>query len=105
MPAGKHLSCNFSLWYAFFGLQKQPNHSDCGLFAIANANGQSPEVINYNTKVMRKHLAGYLEDKLVFHHFPARKRSVKYNGKLKIGSTQGVLYLPFAGRWRENDCL
>ena len=58
----------------------QPNHYDCGLFAIANAmticNGQSPKSLNYDTKVMRKDLAGCLEDK-VFRHFPARKRSVK----------------------------
>ena len=51
----------------FFDLQKQPNLSDCGLFAIANAmaicNGQSAEVLKYDTKVMRKHLAGCLEIK------------------------------------------
>ena len=68
----------------FFGLQKQPDHHDCGLFAIANAmaicNGQSPDGLNYNTKVMRKHLAGCLEDK-VFHHFPASKRSYKQKTK------------------------
>ena len=68
----------------FFGLQKQPDHHDCGLFAIANAmaicNGQSPDGLNYSTKVMRKHLAECLEDK-VFHHFPASKRSYKQKTK------------------------
>ena len=62
----------------------QPTPCDCGLFAIANAmairNGQSPESLNYDTKVMRTHLAGCLEDK-VFRHFPARKRSVKQETK------------------------
>ena len=51
----------------FFDLQKQPNPHDCGLFAIANTmaicNGQSPEGLNYNTKVMRKHLVGCLKIK------------------------------------------
>ena len=55
-------------------LQKQPNHYDCGLFSIANAmaicNVQSPKGLKYDRKVMRKHLAGCLEDK-VFRHFPA----------------------------------
>ena len=65
----------------FFGLQKQPNLHD---FAIANAmaicNGQFPEGLNYNTKVMRKHLAGCLEGK-VFRHFPASKKSAKQKTK------------------------
>ena len=43
---------------------------------MAICNGQSPEGLNYNTKVMRKHLAGCLEDE-VFRHFPASKRSFK----------------------------
>ena len=43
-------------------------------------NGQSPEGLNYDTNVMRKHLAGCLEDK-VFRHFPARKRTVKQETK------------------------
>ena len=68
----------------FFDLQKQPNLHDCGLFAIANAmaicNGQSPEGLSYNTKVMRKHLAGCLEDK-VFRHFPASKRMLNRKQK------------------------
>ena len=38
---------------------------------MAICNGQSPEGLNYNTKVMRKHLAGCLEDK-VFCYFPAK---------------------------------
>ena len=71
----------------FFGLQKQANHSDCDLFAIVNAmaicNGQSPEVLSYDTNVMRKHLAGCLEDG-VFRHFPARKRSVKQETKRSV---------------------
>ena len=40
--------------------------------AMAISNSQSPEGLNYNTKVTKKHLAGCLEDK-VFHHFPATK--------------------------------
>ena len=68
----------------FFDLQKQPDLHDCDLFAIANAmaicDGQSPEDLNYSTKVMRKHLAGCLVDK-VFRHFPATKRSVKQETK------------------------
>jgi len=76
----------------FFGLPKQPNHHDCGLFAIANAvcNGQSPEGLNYSTKVMRKHLAGCLEGK-VFCHFPASQEVL--NRKQK---GQALLYMPFA---------
>ena len=31
--------------------------------AMAICNGQSPESLNYDTKVMRKHFAGCLEDK------------------------------------------
>ena len=70
--------------------------TDCGLFATANAmaicNGQSPEVLKYNTKVMRKHLAGCLEDK-VLHHFPASNRSVKQKTSKseEIRSNQGLL--------------
>ena len=48
--------------------------------AIANAmaicNEQSPEIVHYDTKMMRQHLAGCLEDQ-VFHHFPARERFLK----------------------------
>ena len=73
-----------SFMVLFFDLQKQPNHSDCGLFAIANAmalcNGQTPEHLYYDVKGMRQHLAGCLEDK-VFRHFPARKRKVSQETK------------------------
>ena len=64
----------------FFDLQKQPYLFVCSPFAIANTmairNSQSPEVLKYDTKVMRKHLAECLEDKVLCHS-PASKRSVK----------------------------
>ena len=103
----------------FFDLQKQPNLHDCGLFAIANAmaicNGQSPEGLSYNTKVMRKHLAGCLEDK-VFRHFPASKRSVKQETKrsevLKVYCTcrlpeggEGMIACDNCGEWYHESCL
>ena len=65
-------------------LKKQSNHSDCGLFAIANTMalcyGQTPEYLNYDIKSMRQHLAGCLEDK-IFQHFPARNRRVTQQTK------------------------
>ena len=93
----------------FFGLQKQPNHYDCGLFAIANA------CLNYDTKVMRKHLAGCLEDK-VFRHFPASKRSVKQETKrsevLKVYCTcrlpeggERMIACDNCGEWYHESCL
>ena len=102
----------------FFGLQKQANRSDCGLFAIANAvaicNGQSPEFLNYNTNVMRKHLAGLLEDG-VFRHFPASKGSVKQTTKrsevLKVFCTcrlpekERMIACDNCGEWFHESCL
>ena len=97
----------------------QPNRYDCGLFAIANAmaicNGQSPESLNYDTKVMRKHLAGCLEDK-VFRHFPARKRNVKQETKrsevFKVYCTcrlpegeESMIACDNCGEWYHESCL
>ena len=64
-----HYFIDLVLWYFYYRiLQKQSNHSDCGLFAIANAmalcNGQTPEHLYYDIKGMRQHLAGCLEDKV-----------------------------------------
>ena len=103
----------------FFDLQKQPNLSDCGLFAIANAmaicNGQSPEVLKHDTKVMRKHLAGCLEDK-VLCHFPASKRRVKQktrksevikvycNCRLPDGGER-MIACDNCGAWYHENCL
>ena len=60
--------------------QKQPNSDDCGLFSIANAmaiiNEQEPELLNYDVDMMRRHLAGCLEDEMI-RHFPAKKRSLR----------------------------
>ena len=60
--------------------QKQPNSDDCGLFSIANAmaiiNEQEPELLNYDVDMMRRHLAGCLEDEMI-KHFPAKKRSIR----------------------------
>ena len=44
--------------------------SDCGLFAIANAMG------NYDTQLMRKYLAGCLNDKMM-RHFNSLQRIEK----------------------------
>ena len=53
---------------------------DCGLFSIANAmaiiNEQEPELLNYDVDMMRRHLAGCLEDEMI-SHFPAKKRSIR----------------------------
>ena len=91
------IQIRFLLWYFYQILQKQSNHSDCGLFAIANVmalcNSQTPEHLYYDIKGMRQHLAGCLEDK-VFRHFPARKRKVSQETK-KVRSNQGVLLLSF----------
>ena len=103
----------------FFGLQKQHNHSDCGLFAIANAmaicNGQSPEFVHYDTKMMRKHLAGCLEDK-VFRHFPASRRKIiqetKKSEVLKVYCTcrlpeggERMIACDNCGEWYHESCL
>ena len=52
----------------------------CGLFSIANAmaiiNEQDPEMFNYDVGLMRRHLAGCLEDQMI-RHFPAKKRSIR----------------------------
>ena len=60
--------------------QRQPNYQDCGLFAIANAMAiitkQKTELLNYDVGLMRRHLAGCLED-LMIRHFPAKKRTIK----------------------------
>ena len=83
--------------------------------AMAISNGQSPEGLNYNTKVTRKHLAGCLEDE-VFRHFPANKRSVKQETKrseaLKIYCTcrlpeggERMIACDNCGEWYHESCL
>ena len=103
----------------FFGQQKQPNHYDCGLFGIGNAiaicTGQSPEDLSYNTKVMRKHLVGCLEDKVI-RPFPASKRSIKQRVKrseiLKVYCTcrlpeggERMIACDNCGEWYHENCL
>ena len=44
--------------------------------AMAMCNGQRPEMLLYDSQLMRKHLAGCLEDKMM-RHFTAKKRSVR----------------------------
>ena len=82
---------------------------------MAICNGQSPEGLNYNTKVMRNTLAaGCLEDK-VFCHFPA-KRSVKQETKrselLKVYCTcrlpeggERMIACDNCGEWYNESCL
>ena len=85
------------------------------LTQMAMCNGQSPEGLNYDTKVMRKHLAGCLEDK-VFRHFPASKRSVKQETKrsevLKVYCTcrlpeggERMVACDNCGEWYHESCL
>ena len=47
---------------------------------MAICNEQSPESLHYDTKMMRQHLAGCLEDQ-VFRHFPASKRTISQEMK------------------------
>lgn len=42
---------------------------------MAICNGEQPEMLFYDTQLMRKHLAGCLEDKMMRHFF-AKKRSI-----------------------------
>ena len=58
-------------------LQKQPNFSDCGVFAIAFAvsicAGRKPQEQAFHVHAMRQHFLKCLEDKKITH-FPSRKR-------------------------------
>jgi hypothetical protein len=115
------LNHKLSFMVLFFDLQKQSNHSDCGLFAIANAmalcNGQTPEYLSYDLKIMRQHLAGCLEDK-IFRHFPARKRTITQETKktekinvycscrLPEGAHGGrMIACDGCGEWYHEECI
>ena len=56
-------------------IQKQPNYSDCGVFAIAVATtlliGKDPSKMMYRTKAMRAHLKDCF-DRRQMTHFPYR---------------------------------
>lgn len=47
---------------------------------MAICNGQYPEFLNYDIKMMRKHLARCLEDQ-VFRYFPASRREITQETK------------------------
>ena len=68
-------------------MQRQRNHSDCGVFAIAFAmaicNGQNPEELMFDINKMRHHLHDCLEDKQM-RHFPAHPRQRRQNKKETI---------------------
>lgn len=88
--------------------QKQPNCSDCGLFAIANAmaivNGQNPELLHYDVGVMRKHLAGCLEDRVITH-FHAKKRATrKMTRRTEVMKVYCVCRMPEEGGEKMISC-
>ena len=101
-------------------MRKQPNYSDCGLFAVANAmaicNGQKPEEQLYDVTITRRHLVGCFEDKQ-FRHFPARKRQIAWlTRRMEVVDVYCVCQLPKSpgekmitcdqcGEWYHNSCL
>jgi len=64
-------------------VQKQPNSSDCGVFAIAFDISLlfniKPDKVKYNIGLMRSHLIKILESNVI-EHFP---QDLNYNAPLK----------------------
>ena len=69
-----------SITLEWANVQKQPNVSDCGPFAIAFAtalcHGQVPEEMFFDVTQLRQHLHDYI-DKDQMELFPTRKRKYK----------------------------
>ena len=83
--------------------------------AMALCNGQSPEFLHYDTKSMRQHLAGCLDDQ-VFRYFPARKRKKQRNQKSVIKVTlycscrlpeggERMIAFDKCGEWYHKNCF